>query len=229
MQRLEQHAAPRSFLPTLRLLTLLAAVNLGLFALNVSGILPAYWIIGLALYGFAYMVRFGAYRTLFEDTYWLGKSLDQFRSILVFLEDTSTQRPEQLAQLCEPFTRSTKRPSKFLHKIVWITIASSLGNNPVLSVLLNAVVPWNLFRAYILSRYQQELHESLRKWLAAWYEIEALCSLANFAWLNPGYAFPALLTAESDEAEGDLTRRTASGIRLCRKTGGCVTITRSNG
>jgi len=201
MQMLEMRVAPRSFLPTLGFLSILAVINIVLFALNLSGILPPYWIIGLGLYQFIYMAKFKDYRRLFEDTYALGKSLDQFRSVLTFLENASYASSKHLGQLCGPFARPDKRPSRFLRKIVWITIASSLGNNPFLAIIINAIVPWNLFFAYILNGYKKDLHDSLEVWLDAWYELEALCSLANFSWLNPGYAFPHIITDETHDGQ----------------------------
>ncbi|MDD5371238.1 MAG: MutS family DNA mismatch repair protein, partial [Anaerolineaceae bacterium] len=198
---LGESVSPRSFLPTLGLLSILAAANIVLFTLNMLGILPAYCVGGLGLYGFIYMAKFSQVRGLFADTYSLGKSLNQFRSVLVFLENASYTNTKHLAQLCEPFIRPAKRPSKFLRKLVWVTIAASLGNNPFLALIINAVVPWNLIFASILNGYKHDLHDSLKKWLDTWYEIEALCSLANYSWLNPGYAFPQMLTNEVDPGQ----------------------------
>jgi hypothetical protein len=201
IQTLEESVARRSFLPTLGFLSILAVVNIVFFILNIGGILPPYWIIGLVFYEFVYMARYKDYRSLFAETYSLGKSLNQFRSVLVFLENASYLGTKRLAELCEPFASSEKRPSRFLQKIVWITIASSLGDNPFLSVIINAIVPWNLFFAYILNGYKKDLHDPLQEWLNVWYELEALCSLANFAWLNPEYVFPYIITDETNDGQ----------------------------
>src|SRR6185295_4995758 len=37
-----------------------------------------------------------------------------------------------------------------------------------------------------------EIAQLLPRWLDAWHELEALNSLANFAYLNPDYAFPRI-------------------------------------
>ena len=39
---------------------------------------------------------------------------------------------------------------------------------------------------------KNEIAHLLPRWLDAWYELESLNSLANFAYLNPNYKFPAL-------------------------------------
>ena len=50
------------------------------------------------------------------------------------------------------------------------------------------------FFTYRLEQLKKEIAELLPRWLDAWYELEALNSLANFAWLNPRYAFPELVS-----------------------------------
>ncbi len=239
MQRLAESVAPGSFLPILGFLSFLAVINILFFILNVSGILPPYWIIGFVFYEFIYMARSKDYRSLFEESYSLGKSLNQFRSVLVFLENASYLNNKQLAQLCEPFSRPEKRPSRFLRKIVGITFAASLGDNPFLSLIINAIIPWNLFFAYLLNGYKKDLHDSLKEWLDIWYELEALCSLANFSWLNPSYVFPHLITDETNP-EQEIYRARCLGHplilesrRVCnnysiQKLGNVAIITGSN-
>ena len=41
-------------------------------------------------------------------------------------------------------------------------------------------------KIFLLNRYKVSLRISLAAWLDVWYELEALNSLANFAYLNPG-------------------------------------------
>jgi hypothetical protein len=82
LQWLEASAAPRSLLPVLTLLFVLAAANLSLYILNALAILPPYWMLTLAAYGGVYLFKYGAYRNLFEDAYTLGKALKQFRAIM---------------------------------------------------------------------------------------------------------------------------------------------------
>src|SRR6185369_4581607 len=55
------------------------------------------------------------------------------------------------------------------------------------------IVPWDFFFSYRLEIVKAEIAHLLPRWLDAWYELEALNSLANFAWLNPHYAFPEIV------------------------------------
>jgi DNA mismatch repair ATPase MutS len=63
-------------------------------------------------------------------------------------------------------------------------------------MILNAILPWNLWSAFILEGFKKNLRAPLQTWLDTWYTFEALCSLANFSWLHPNYAFPEFISSE---------------------------------
>jgi DNA mismatch repair ATPase MutS len=66
--------------------------------------------------------------------------------------------------------------------------------NPLLWLLIHIFVPWDFFFTYRLELVKKEIAHLLPRWLDAWHELEALNSLANFAYLNPHYTFPELIT-----------------------------------
>lgn len=185
---------------TLALLGLLSAANILLFGLNAFGLLPAYWVATLILYAAIYLTQFRKFADLFGEAQHLSVSLDRFRAILVFLERYPYPPGSRLAKLAEPFWMAARRPSGYLRTVAWIASAASLQNNTFLWLPLNLVVPWDLFFAYQLHRYKGELRQLLPAWLDTWYELEALNSLANFAYLNPGYAFPQIIPEGEGEA-----------------------------
>jgi hypothetical protein len=181
-----------SLLVVLAALSGLAVLNVVLLVLYVSQALPPYWIWTVALYAFIYLYKYRDYETLFEDTFKLGESLSQVRGVLEYLERYPYPHSSALGKLCAPFTLPGSRPSTFLRKIVWITSAASLGNNMFLAFFFNALLPWNFIFSHLLNGYKSALKLSLPVWLDTWYELEALNSLANFAYLNPGYTFPEI-------------------------------------
>jgi DNA mismatch repair ATPase MutS len=71
-----------------------------------------------------------------------------------------------------------------------IASAATLKNNGLLWLLVNAFVPWDLYCAYRLRQYKAQIATHLPIWLDTWFELEALCSLATFAYLNPEYEMP---------------------------------------
>ena len=72
----------------------------------------------------------------------------------------------------------------------WLTVAATSQGNQVVWVVLNLVVPWDLFFSYLLSRFKDTLRAVLPAWLDRWYELEALNAHAAFAYLNPSYVLP---------------------------------------
>ena len=193
-----QGSSTRSLLPVLATLSGLAMLNVTMLLLYVFQVLPAYWIWTAALYAFIYLYKYRDYETLFDDTFKIGESLAQLRWVLEYLERYPYSSSSKLAKLCAPFTAPAKRPSVFLRRIVWITSAASLGNNMFLAFFFNAILPWNFIFSHLLNRYKNALNHSLPVWLDPWYELEALSSLANFAYLNPAYTFPEI-TVEKTE------------------------------
>jgi DNA mismatch repair ATPase MutS len=77
-----------------------------------------------------------------------------------------------------------------LKRLERLAAALGLRTNALLWFVVNALVPWDFYFTHRLNLLKVELAELLPKWLDAWYELEALNSLANFAYLNPAYVFP---------------------------------------
>ena len=67
-----------------------------------------------------------------------------------------------------------------------------MRTNPLLFLLIHLVVPWDFYFTHRLELVKNEIAHLLPRWLDAWYELESLNSLANFAYLNPHYKFPEL-------------------------------------
>lgn len=173
-------------------MAVLAAVNIGLFVLNVRGLLPAYWLGTLALFWALQGLKYRETGELFNESYRLGRDLDQFRAVLAELEAYRYLAGSALQALCRPFWSGSRRPSASLRRLSVIVTAASFRSNPFLGLFLNTVLPWDLFFTYLLERYKAELREVLPTWLDRWYELEALLSLATFSRLNPEAAFPVI-------------------------------------
>ncbi len=58
------------------------------------------------------------------------------------------------------------------------------------------LVPWDFYFAHRFNQYKSQVASHLPVWLDVWFELEALNSLANFAYLNPNYVLPQILVAE---------------------------------
>ena len=203
---LETEPEERPLRRKLFLLAGLALLNILLFLLNLLGLLPALWPASLLVYAMAYMGMFREYAELFEEAYELGSSLDHLAAVLVYLEDYPYRKGSALSALCEPFWGAGQRPSRQISRVRRVVSAASLRGNPTIWLPLNALVPWDMYFANRLSEAKRDLRTLLPLWLERWYELEALNSLANFAYLNPGYVFPELAPVEEQGSPVFATR-----------------------
>jgi hypothetical protein len=187
-----------SLRPFLLPLFLLAGINLVLFilfSLNRLTVFP--WMLGLAAFWGLQSLKYRQTSELFDQAYSLARSLEGFRCVLQELETYPyAQHPvlahNALADLARPFWQEKQKPSRYLRRLSRIVSAASLRNNGFLALLLNTLLPWDMFFTYLMEQYKLELGSLLPTWLDTWYELEAFCSLANFAFLNPDTIFPEL-------------------------------------
>ncbi|NDJ63002.1 MAG: hypothetical protein GYB67_17920 [Chloroflexi bacterium] len=177
--------------PILIVLAGLSAVNITLFILNAAGILPAYWLATFLIYLAVSGTRARDFGTLFADATALQETLRQIQTVFSHLETYHYGQNTRLRALCAPFL-GADRPSNQLRRVARIVSAASLQANPFLWGFLNAAIPWDLSFTYLLGRYRQTLSQQLPNWLERWFELEALCALANFADLHPHYTFPQI-------------------------------------
>jgi hypothetical protein len=184
----------KTILPTLWFLSILAAINIILGVLYALQILPAFWVIPFMVYLVVYMARYRDMGELFDESYEMQKTLDPLKNVLLYLESYPYIHHPQLSRICAPFWRSDRRPSRYLRRIALIASATSLKNNLFIWAPINALLPWDFFFGHLLNQSRRQLQDLLPSWLNSWYELEALNSLANFAYLNPGYIFPIVFS-----------------------------------
>ncbi len=104
------------------------------------------------------------------------------------MENMSTSRSSVSLFLAD----REQRPSRLLGQTSRIAWASTLKNNGLLWLMLNAVLPWDAYCAYRLQQCKVQIATRLPAWLDVWFELEAICSLATFAYLNPEYSLPLM-------------------------------------
>ena len=181
--------APQWLLP---LFSALALLNLTLFILNHFSLLAAYWQLTFFIYVALYFFYADNLTSIFEESLFLQDELDKLKVILFYLESYPYAKNKNLAALCSVFKDPVHRPSTQLQQIRRIAIAIGLRMNPLMRVLLNAVLPWDWYCAYFLDNEKARLAAELPQWLEVCFELEALNALANFAYLNPDYTFPEM-------------------------------------
>ncbi|MEO8972530.1 MAG: hypothetical protein ABI406_13125 [Ktedonobacteraceae bacterium] len=131
---------------------------------------------------------------LFEDAYYMRDAFAQLQGTFAYLETYHYGRHHHLKKLCEPFVREASNgPSMLLKNLSRIAGMATLEKNQIFWIIVNALIPWDAYVARQLQHYKARLARWLPEWLDIWFELEALCSLANFAYLNPDYALPKVV------------------------------------
>jgi hypothetical protein len=192
---LQQHALPPSLRRWLLLLAGLATMNVLLFTLSAADLAPPLWRVSFVLYVGLFLFRSRELGRPFGEAAGLRDSLEPLVAIFRQLEDYAYRNSPRLESLCAPFLEEGQRPSNYLRRVNRIVSATGIRRNPLLWLLLNAVGPWDYYFAIQLDKRREELAERLPLWMDVWYELEALDSLANLAYLNPHFTFPEVAAA----------------------------------
>lgn len=195
---LGQHKLPSSIRPWLLLLGVLAALNISLFLLFLADIVPSLWQITFVLYVALFLIRSRELGEPFGESAQIRDALEQLLAVFQQLEDHAYQRTPHLKELCAPFQNPAERPTLHMKRFTRIVNATGIRGNPLFWLILNALVPWDYYFAYQLDRYKREMAKRLPQWMDIWFELEALNSLANLAYLNPSYTYPNILEGPVD-------------------------------
>ncbi|RZL41384.1 MAG: hypothetical protein EOP00_24940, partial [Pedobacter sp.] len=122
--------------------------------------------------------------------------LRKINSIFTHIEKFDFGNRQNLNKFTEPFKKEDLKPSYYMRRIKNLLASANIQTNPAVWLLTNAIFPWDFFHGYRLKKYKAQIAKILPIWLERFYELEALSSLANFAWLNENYIFPQLLEKE---------------------------------
>ncbi len=170
-------------------LGVLSAINLSLLALVGLGILQdAPLLLTLPTYAILFVFQFRYIQNTFEEALTVEAALRRIDAVMRYLERDRYHAMPNVRNLAAPIIE--KRPSRVLRRSTLVISGASLRANPIFWLLVNMFIPWDFFFADRLERLKQELADELPQWLDVWHEMEALSSLATFAYLNPDYTFP---------------------------------------
>jgi len=176
----------------LGVLIALAAANITLFLAFTLGLLPPLWVGTFIAYAVVSTVQWRNLGGLFDEALTLQSQLRRLQSVFSYLETYHYRDAPHLRALCAPFIDAKIRPTGQLRRIVQISAAASLQRNPFVWLMVNFVVPWDIFFGTLLERSKGNLAETLPEWLHIWYELETLASFGTFAYINPDYTFPTV-------------------------------------
>ena len=180
------------------LLSVLAPLNLLMFVLYLWNILPAYWGISTLIYiSLSHYGNKEKEKVMYEAEFILDK-LKKIAGVFIFLENYCYKTGSKLSKLCEPFMLNKRQPSFLINKIKnSVEFLRIRKGNPVVWFMITIIFPVDIYFKLRLNKYKHIIEGKFNIWMDAWYKLEALCSLANFAYINPDYTFPEII--ENDE------------------------------
>ncbi|MEQ9091671.1 MAG: hypothetical protein RIE52_11310 [Balneola sp.] len=179
------------FILPLLIMIVLSVSNITLGILALIGTLSSvYVVISFVSYLTALKFTGDKVKGLFDAAFQMEKLLGSFSNILSHVERFKASDEKEISQFLKVYQKEDEKPSVILKKVRRFAIAASVQKNQVLGPLINLVIPWDLYFSMRLENLKEELEPKITKWLEKFYELEALNSMANFAFLNKDYSFP---------------------------------------
>ena len=174
-------------------MTILAPLNLLLVFLFLENILPAYWVISTFIYILIFYFYNKAKDKIIDEAEYISGELEKVGSAFEYIEKYNFKRGSKLSELCVPFKLKGEKPSELIKKIKnTVGYLRIRKGNPFVWNLIRTAFPVDFYFRIRLNRYKNLVSGKYQMWLETWYRLEALSSLANFAFLNPGYTFPEI-------------------------------------
>ncbi len=189
--------APAGFsglMPALVTESALAAATLVLALASVLGGIPSYWPLSFGAYAIIYMLISGQTAPIFGRALLLHHELEKLGAVFRYLARRSYAATPQLGRLCAPLTSGARRPSEYVQRFARVCQALSVRAHPLVHLAVNAVGPWDLWWINRLQRLHRQMQLEIPTWLDKLAELEAASALGNFAYLNPAYRWPSLLS-----------------------------------
>ncbi len=182
------------------IMILLAPLNILLLILFLENTLPAYWLITTLIYIVLFHFNNKEKDKILDEAEYISDELEKIGSVFGYLEDYHYKSSSGLAELCGSFTIKREQPSVLINRV-----KSTVGflrirkGNPFVWNIVRAAFPVDFYFKVKLNKYKQVIAGRFEDWLETWYKLEALSSLANFAFLNPGYTFPMIINNDKEK------------------------------
>ncbi|WP_289053702.1 MutS-related protein [Carboxylicivirga marina] len=174
------------FLPVVALSIVL--VSMGLASGQLLGVL---FFIGLALVG----ARLKQINKVHSEVASLGNYLQRYSALIKHVEQTPLNA-EYLIALKGKLKVDGKAASEVMSELAGHIKRFDQRLNMLLGVVLNGFLLWDLIVCLQLNTWYKKYGKELVNWLDALHEIEAMNSLATFAYNNPDFNYPHVSDAE---------------------------------
>ena len=168
------------------------AINIVLALLGFAGIISLNWF-GL-VFAFFVVCSFGLIKrvTNLQMVYEKRLRILSTYAKLISLVDEQKMKSPLLCQLKNELGSEGKRATDVLKELSKELDRLDLRNNQILYIILEGSVFWQLRQVMRIEQWKQKYGPLLVDWLETLGKIDALCSLATFAYNHPDYAYPVI-------------------------------------
>lgn len=211
----------------------LPLLTIGTLIAGTMGLLP--WLVFLAPFAVSVVVL-GALRSKIQPALEVASSkesaLSRYGAMLKLLEEENFEAP-MLVGLQNRLKESGASATREMAALSRIVSFVDARHNEVFQFFIGPALMWDLWCALALERWRERVGKASFGWFRALAELEALCSLAGFAFENPDYAFPEIVSRATFEAEAlghpliDDDKRVANDVTIAGP-GHALVVTGSN-
>lgn len=118
--------------------------------------------------------------------------LGTYARLIQLIENQDMQAP-YLREIKSLVGENTKTASRSVQELAKRMNALDQRNNLLVAVILNGLLFWELKQMMKIERWKEQYASALPQWLNAIAQMDAICSLATFAYNHPGYTYPEII------------------------------------
>ncbi|WP_052353510.1 MutS-related protein [Dyadobacter tibetensis] len=156
------------------------------------------WLLLLSLaWQMVILKRYQPYlNNLLAQTTDLGKTMLAYAELLEIAEKSSYSSRWWMER-----KRKIDNSSRLLRQVGSVFDKLDFRNNPYFSIFIGIPTMWDLHCLASLEKWKSQQHAGLNQWLGVLADLEAINSLAGFAFANPTYRFPQVAWGGSLQIE----------------------------
>ncbi|MBN8825067.1 MULTISPECIES: DNA mismatch repair protein MutS [unclassified Spirosoma] len=175
---------------------LFPAITLSLFIAWLAGYLPGMTVLlALAVHGFILSQTAARAKEVSEQTFEISAALRAFRSLFQQAEQLKGDAI-RLRAIRQALSSDKQSASEAIGSLAKLTEGLNFRRNPYFFLLFGIATLWDIQYLYRLERWRQNHGPELSRWFEALGELEALNSLAGFAYAHPDYTTPDIVDDE---------------------------------
>ena len=172
---------------------LFPAITLSFFVAWLSGYLPGSAVLfGLAIHGLILSQTAKLAKEASEQTFEISSALRAFR-VLFLQAELLKGETVRLRAIRKALLSNDRFASKAIGQLGRLTEGLNYRRNPYFYLLFGIATLWDIHYLFRLERWRKQHGPDLSRWFDALGELEALNSLAGFAYAHPAYATPDIV------------------------------------